>query len=365
MFFQNISALLGNLEHVLTFDPKPLYPTTMDLTILGAPFTVQEIESVVMSLGKNRASGPDGLPSEFLQNNWKDLKDQVIQIIMGFGNNTVDLTDINRANVVMIPKIDSPREVGDFRPISVINVIPKLIYKILARRLAVFLHDLISPFQTAFVKNRQISENFISTREVLHHISKTERPAVFVKYDFKKAFDSIEWSFLNKVMLARGFPEIWIKWVGIILTTASSHILVNGEAMKFFTHKRGLRQGDPLSPMLFNLAVDVLQQMVQVANSTLRTTISKKVNQPILAFQYADDTAIVANGEIETIVTLKIVVRLFTKISGLKINFHKSSFIPINLQEEALTVTQHLLGCKMSSFSISYLRDAPDCFYTK
>ncbi|XP_078149481.1 secreted RxLR effector protein 78-like [Carex rostrata] len=131
--------------------------------------------------------------------------------------------------------------------------------------------DLISPYQTAFIKGRQISENFNATRELLHHISDTRKPAVLVKIDFAKAFDSVEWVFLFRVLAARGFSQRWMNWVSQILKSASSRVVINGEVSAFFQHRRGLRQGDPLSPLLFNLAVDVLQKMVRVANANLYT----------------------------------------------------------------------------------------------
>lgn len=103
----------------------------------------------------------------------------------------------------MIPKKDNPQTTADFRPISVLNLIPKLISKILANRLRLVLPSLISSNQTAFVHGRQISENFVTTRELLNHIDNQGNPAIFLKVDFQKAFDSIEWPFLNRVMLAR------------------------------------------------------------------------------------------------------------------------------------------------------------------
>lgn len=142
-------------------------------------------------------------------------------MIEDFYDNNLNLQSINEANIVMIPKVDHPRTLSDFRPISVFNFIPKLISKVLSNRLRRVLPDLISPNQTAFVHGRQISENFETTRELLHHIAHTGKPVVFAKIDFKKAFDSIEWLFLIWVMNARGFPDRWITWISTIWSTSS------------------------------------------------------------------------------------------------------------------------------------------------
>lgn len=140
----------------------------------------------------------------------------------------------------MIPKKEVSVQVADFRPISVMNVVPKLISKILANRLRDFLPTLISPAQTVFIRGRQISENFNTTRALLHHISSSGRQACFIKLDFAKAFDSINWSFLSRVMLARGFPTKWIQWIEALLNTASSRIVMNGGESDLFKHKKGL-----------------------------------------------------------------------------------------------------------------------------
>lgn len=93
-------------------------------------------------------------------------------------------------------------------------------------------------------------------------------------------------------------------------------------------HKRGIWQGDPISPLLFNLAADVFQQMVEASNKILKRSITRKIRDSILAFQYVDDTAVIASADATTLVTLKIITRLFALISGFKVNSEKSNFVP-------------------------------------
>lgn len=138
----------------------------------------------------------------------------------------------------------------------------------------------------------------------------------------------------------------------MILQTSSSRVLVNGDQTETFYHKRGLRQGDPLSPMLFILAVDVLQVMIQGAGQFLNNPISPKIRQPIMALQYADDTTLIANG---ALATLKIILPLFAKISGLEINYDKSCFIPINMTEGHSLAIGAILGCTKTEFQVTYL----------
>jgi hypothetical protein len=189
--------LLGTANSVLEFNSHNLYPDNPVLTSLEEPFSMFEIETTVRQLAKNKASGPDGIPNEFLQLHWMTVRDEVCRIIYSFYDHSLDLSRINRANNIMIPKKDNSIQVGDYRPISVMNAIPKLISKLLANRLRGLLPKLISSNQTAFIQGRQITENFNSTRKMLHHISYSGRPACFIKIDFAKAFDSVNWEYLN------------------------------------------------------------------------------------------------------------------------------------------------------------------------
>ncbi|XP_078174444.1 uncharacterized protein LOC144568089 [Carex rostrata] len=195
------------------------------------------------------------------------------------------------------------------------NAIPKLISKLLANRLRIHLPELISSNQTAFVQGRQITENFNSTREMLHHISTSGKPACFIKIDFAKAFDSVNWDYLQRVMEGRGFPQRWIRWIETLLTTASSRI--------------GLRQGDPLSPMLFDIAFDVLSKMIEVLNGSVQSRLTKKLKQAVVIHQYADDTVFIANAEPITIITLKVPV--ITSVLGCSLSDFPTIYLGLPL----------------------------------
>lgn len=354
-FLQTFKKQLGVSKQVVHFMPEALYQPMQALIQLQDPFTENEVQRAVNMLAGNKASGPDGLPNEFLRTFWPELRGEIMEIMKSFYDNSLDLSQVNKANVVMIPKNESPVSVGDYRPISVINLIPKLISKVLANRLKEWMPDLISANQTAFIAGRQISDNFVVTREVLQHIKSKGKAAIFMKLDFAKAFDSIEWDFLYKVLEARGFPPRWIAWIKSLLNTATSRVIINGGVSEFFIHKRGLRQGDPLSPLLFNLAVDVFQQMVKVANGSIHGGITRKLRDSIMAYQYADDTAIIAAADITTLISLKLVIRLFASISGLRVNYQKSSCIPVNILETDTSWIMAVLGCSRTDFPIMYL----------
>jgi Reverse transcriptase (RNA-dependent DNA polymerase) len=143
-------------------------------------------------MARNKASGPDGLPNEFLRAYWPLLKSKILALFNEFFHGRLNMLHINKANITMIPKKDGPQTVEDFRPISVINLFPKLISKVLATQLAGKLSALISTNQTVFMAGRHIAENFIATREILQHINESGCQALFMKIDFAKAFDSVD-----------------------------------------------------------------------------------------------------------------------------------------------------------------------------
>lgn len=140
----------------------------------------------VMQLGRNKSLGPDGIPSEFFQLYWSEIKPYILNMVQDFYRGTLDLKAVNHANIIMIAKKEAAERVGDYRPISVINIIPKLISKLLANRLKNKLPDLISVNQTAFIRGRQIAENFFATREILQHLEKNKKPAIFFKLILRK-----------------------------------------------------------------------------------------------------------------------------------------------------------------------------------
>ena len=172
---------------------------------------------------------------------------------------------VNTTTIVLIPKVDTPTRVTDFRPISLCNVIYKVIAKCLVNRLRPMLDELVSPVQSAFVPGRIITDNVIVAYECLHTMKKKKKGKIgtrAVKLDMHKAYDRVEWVFLKAILGRLGFDERWIDLIMACVTSVEYKVRFNSNGTATFNPTRGLRQGDPLSPYLFLLYAEGLSNLI-------------------------------------------------------------------------------------------------------
>jgi hypothetical protein len=174
--------------------------------------------------------------------------------------------------------------------------------------------------------------------------------------DFEKAFDIVEHSAILSVMQHMGFPDVWLQWIRSILVSGSSAVLLNGVPGKKFNCRRGVRQGDPLSPLLFVLAAELLQVIMNRASSL--GLLRRPIPQPDEDFpivQYADDTLLIMEADARQLFFLKGILHSFSESTGLRVNYRKSQIIPINVVPEKMKILANTFGCQIGSLPFTYL----------
>ncbi|XP_058195012.1 uncharacterized protein LOC131311532 [Rhododendron vialii] len=223
------------------------------------------------------------------------------------------------------------------KPIAPCNFILKIITKILANRLKSILRGIITPNQSAFVPGRLIQDNIIVAHEAFHHLRRKKNGYggyMAVKLDFNKAYDRVEWDFLQAILEKMGFNRVWIQWVMQCVTTMSFGVSVNGEVKAKVSPRRGLRQGDPLSPYLFLLVKDVLSNLLTQAVQS-RNLLGVHLGQQCPSLShifFADDALLFAKAELPECQSLMKILDTYGKASGQSVNLNKSGiFFSSNL----------------------------------
>ena len=278
-------------------------------------------------MGDDKSPGPDGFNAKFFKATWDITGREVCAAVKEFFINGKLLRQLNHTIISLIPKVESPDRVEHYRPISCCNVVYKIISKVMTLRLGTCLGSLIDPAQSAFVEGRLMSDNIFLVQELLRKYSvKRDTRRCFLNVDLAKAYDTVSWEFLRFALGHLGFPPKFVAWAMECVCSASYSIKINKGIYGFFPGKRGLRQGDPLSPLLFVICMELLSRLIKKETSRSSFQFHQHCESLRLTHLiYADDVVLFCRGDVSSVKVLIGCLERFKLMSGLSVNVGKSS----------------------------------------
>jgi hypothetical protein len=193
--------------------------------------------------------------------------------------------------------------------------------------------------------------------EYLHHCHRSKKEVLALKLDFEKAFDKVDHTFILQVLQAKGFGNLWCLWIKQLFCSASSAVLLNGIPGSSFRCRRGVRQGDPLSPLLFVLAADVLQSLINLSlhQEMLKRPLNLQSSHSFPILQYADDTLVIMEADVAQLQHLTEILQNFGNATVLRVNYTKSNLILINIPDNRVHLFTSTLNCQLGSLPFTYL----------
>ena len=308
---------------------QPLVTEDMNIS-LTREFTRQEVEIALKDMAPLKALGPDGMPPIFFQSFWRLIGDDVSKAVLDFLNSCHIPKEFNFTYVTLIPKMKNPKKISEFRPISLCNVIYKLISKVLANCLKPLLLSIVSENQSAFQASKVITDNILMAFETLHYMKNHQTgntSFMALKLDMSKAYNRVEWSFVECLLKKMGFHSKWVDLMMECITTISYSILINGEPSHTIHPSRGLRQRDPLSPYIFLLCTEGLHGLLTraAASGDIRG-ISICRNEPRLTHLFfADNSLLFCRASIQECMHIQALLSTYEEASRQKLNRDKTT----------------------------------------
>ncbi|KAL5572537.1 hypothetical protein UlMin_022134 [Ulmus minor] len=356
MFDSPIQPLLVDLSTIV----DPVVTKEDNVELLRIP-TGEEVMNVVFSMGAFKAPGPDGMTALFYKHYWDIVGWDLVAAIREFFLSNSMAQRLNESFIVLVPKNPNPTRMNHYRPISVCNVAYRVITKIIANRLKPLLNRLICPTQNAFVPGRSIHDNSVLVQEAIHSMKKKKGSLgwMALKIDLEKAYDRVSWQFINEALLAYGFDAHWVGWVSKCISSTTMKLLINGAYFRDIKPKRGLRQGDPLSPYLFILCTEILSRMFmsKVENGMIHGFKMSRGGPPLHHLLFVDDIFVFGKACITEASHIKETMDSFCSWSGLSFNNSKSSiFFSGNTRGTVANQLTGFLGFEHISMDSCYLR---------
>ncbi|CAI5978482.1 unnamed protein product [Closterium sp. NIES-65] len=306
---------------------KPLAGRKLDAESaagLAADWTEEEVKQAFKALADGKSPGKDGLPKELFERHWDVLGKEFLRMAQSFSVSATIPASIKEAITILLHKKGEKDNLDNYRPITLLNFTYKVLARVVANRMKMHLHKVISAEQYGFIPARRISEAIGVVADVIEAAKKGNEDWYMLLVDFRKAFDSVSRSFLFSILKEMGFPERFVGWVEGLHKDTRTRLLINSWLGEAVDVKSRVRQGCPLAPYLFLCAVEPLAQEAE----RRKIGLCNKANQRLAYVGYADDTTLFLDGK-RQIARAEKLLAWFAGLSGLQTNKGKSVILPI------------------------------------
>ena len=315
--------------------------TEQEANLCEGPITLEECIDAVNGMKLNKSPGLDGLTAEFYKQFWPYISSLVHESFLESQTNGELSRSQKQCVFSLLYKKGDPENMENWRPISLLNIDYKILARVLALRLQKVLPKIISLDQQGYIKNRYIGYNIRQIQDIIDYTETLDIDGVILFLDFKKAFDTVEWDFMINVLRKFGFKNDLISWVNTLYKNICSSVINNGWKSDFFEISRGIRQGCPLSALLFIIVAEILANRIRTNEevSGIQVQIDNETHK-LKITQLADDTTLFLKNATEIPTVIKIVEE-FGNYSGLKLNKKKTEGIFIGKLKTQSTMKVH------------------------
>lgn len=363
-----VNEFLGYYLNLLGIDSKTL-PVESNIFSFGPLFSESDrnqlqsptkdyiIKETLFSMGDDKSPRPDGFTAAFFKHNWVTICDDFLLAVHEFFLNGTLLKQVNHAAISLIPEGKHDPIAADFSLISCCNVVYKTISKVIVIKLALLLPKIINPSQAAFLEGRDMMENLFIAQQLMRSYSRTmTTPRCMAVVDFFKAFGTISWKFLTDTLYGLGVPKVMVKWIMQCVITTSYSISLNVALHGFFRGKIGIRQGDPLLPYLFIMAMEYLSRLITRNTAAPGFRYHPKCAQLKLTHLiFTDDVMLFSRGDTQSMEKIMSLLHQFSMVSDLVINVSKSATFVAGVNEADRISLLSLTGFTCGELPVCYL----------
>ncbi|XP_030502749.2 uncharacterized protein LOC115717921 [Cannabis sativa] len=302
-------------------------------------YSGEEVKATAFSIPSIKAPGPDGYGSSFYQENLDLIGDDITAAVTSFLHTGALLKEINFIVLTLIPKVKCP------------NIQLRCV------RLKQILPEIVSQNQGGFVKGRYIAHNIMICQDLIRHYGrKTNKASCMIKLDLQKAYNNMEWDFLEEMLEAFKFLTKFIKLIMTCVSTPRFSLLFNGSLHGFFKAKRGLRQGDPMSPLLFVLGMEYLSRIMTKVGCKKDFQFHDRCKDLRLNhLSFADDVLLFCNGDYKSTYFMLQGLKTFSQSSGLNLNVKKTAIYCSGMQESEIQRVLNMSGFTRHPAPFKYL----------